>query len=93
VLSFTDRNVKAAEKTYRLLKDAGVRVDMDIAPSTVNEKVRNAELMKVPYIIVVGDKEEENDTLAVRTRGKKPAFGVKPEKFLEELKAEIKERK
>jgi threonyl-tRNA synthetase len=41
----------------------------------------------------VGDKEEENNTLAVRTRGKKPQFGVKPEKFLEELKLEITERK
>jgi len=93
VLSFTDRNIKAAEKIHRLLKDAGIRADIDIASSTVNEKVRNAELMKIPYIIVIGDKEEEKDTIAVRARGKKVQFGVKPEKFLEELKAEISERK
>jgi len=93
VLSFTDRNIEAAERTYNLLKDAGVRVDMDLTSSTVNEKVRNAELMKIPYIIVLGDKEQENGTIAVRSRGKKPAFGVKPETFLKELKAEITERK
>lgn len=93
VLSFTDRNIKTAEKTHRLLKDAGVRVDLDITSSTVNEKVRNAELMKIPYIIVLGDKEEEAGTIAVRARGKKPQFGIKPEAFVEELKAEITERK
>jgi len=92
VLSFTDRNVKAAEKALELLKEAGVRADIDITSSTVNEKVRNAELMKIPYIIVVGDKEEENNTLAVRTRGKKPQFGVKPDAFLAELKKEIESR-
>lgn len=93
VLSFTDRNVEAAEKIYRLLKDAGVRADMDLSSSTVNEKVRNAELMKIPYIIVLGDKEKESGTIAVRNRGKKPQFGVTPEKFLEDLMAEISERK
>ena len=92
VLSFTDRNEKAAEKTFRHLKEAGVRVDLDVSSSTVNEKVRNAELMKIPYIIVVGDKEEQNGTIAVRSRGKKPQFGIKPEKFIEELVHEIKTR-
>jgi len=93
VLSFTDRNVVAAEKLCARLKEAGVRADMDITPSTVNEKVRNAELLKIPYIIVLGDKEEQAGTIAVRSRGKKPQFGVKPDAFLEELKKEITERK
>jgi len=93
VLSFTDRNVEAAERLYRLLKDVGVRAELDIAPSTVNEKVRNAELLKIPYIIVLGDKEEQAGTIAVRSRGKKPQFGVKPEEFVKQLKEEITERK
>ncbi|MEM5814468.1 MAG: His/Gly/Thr/Pro-type tRNA ligase C-terminal domain-containing protein, partial [Candidatus Aenigmatarchaeota archaeon] len=92
VLSFTDRNVKAAEKALGMLKSAGIRADIDASPSTVNEKVRNAELLKIPYIIVIGDKEEQSGTFAVRARGKKPCFGVGPEKFVEDLKKEIFER-
>jgi threonyl-tRNA synthetase len=92
VLSFTDRNKKTSEKFLNELKEAGIRADSDFEPSTVNEKVRNAELMKIPYIIVIGDKEEKKKTIAVRKRGAKPKFDVKPEKFIEELKEEIKER-
>jgi threonyl-tRNA synthetase len=92
VLSFTDRNIESTKKTYGLLKDAGVRAELDITPSTVNEKVRNAELLKIPYIIVLGDKEEQAGTIAVRAHGKKPQLGVKPEEFLENLKKEIAER-
>lgn len=88
VLSFTDRNIKAADTIFGELRDCGFRVDVDFSSSTVNEKVRNAEMMKIPYIIVIGDKEEENKTLAVRKRGEKPKFGVK----LEDLKNEIKEK-
>jgi threonyl-tRNA synthetase len=49
-------------------------------------------LMKIPHIIVLGDKEEEKKTIAVRQRGKKPEFGIKPEKFIKELKEEIEKR-
>ena len=95
VLSFTDRNQKAAEKVFEKLKDAGVRVDVDFTSSTMNEKVRNSELMKVNYQITIGDKEEEKNTIALKKRGKdeKPKFGVKLEEFINQIVQEIKERK
>jgi threonyl-tRNA synthetase len=94
VLSFTDRNIKAAEKVLAQLQEAGIRVDADLNSSTVNDKVRNASLMKIPYLITIGDKEEEKKTLAVKKRGEdKPKFGIKPETFFKELLEEIKERK
>ena len=93
VLSFTDRNVKAAEKTARQLEEAGIRTDSDLTNRTVDYKVREADLVqKIPYIIVIGDKEEKAKTLAVRARGRKPEFGVKPDKFIEKLKKEIENR-
>jgi len=93
VLTFTDRNTKAAEKILKQLKDAGIRTDADFSSTTVNEKVRNAELMKIPYIITIGDKEEKAKTLAIRKRGNnKLQFGVKIEKFIGDLKGEIGER-
>lgn len=93
ILSFTDKNIPAAEKILEKFKEEGIRAEGDFVSSTVNDKVRNAELMKIPYIILIGDKEEEKNTLAIRSRGKKPQFGIKLEEFLEQIKTEIKERK
>jgi threonyl-tRNA synthetase len=93
IVSFTDRNIKAVEKLKKQFEDEGIRVDADTKNETVNNKIRNAELLRIPYIICLGDKEEEKKTLAVRARGKKPEFGVKTDVFLEKLKKEIKERK
>ena len=93
VLSFTDRNIKAAEKILSSLKQLGIRADSDFDSTTVNEKVRNAELMKIPYIITIGDKEEKEGTIAIRERGKKEIrFGAKFDDFVEELKKKIENR-
>jgi threonyl-tRNA synthetase len=71
-----------------------VRADGDFDSCQVSEKIAKAESLRIPYMIVIGDKEEEKNTLAVRKRGeKKPEFGIKKEKFISELLEEIKERK
>ncbi len=92
VLSFTDRNIKTAEKFLEKLKQAGITADSDFNRTTINEKVRNAELIKIPYTITIGDKEEEKGTIAVRERGKKPRFDVNQEEFISELKDKIEKR-
>lgn len=92
VLSFTDRNIKASEKILEKLKEAGIRADGDFDSTTINDKVRTAELKKIPYIITIGDKEEEKGTLAVRERGKKVKFDVSPDDLIEELKSKIEDR-
>jgi len=92
VLSFTDRNKKAAEKFLQKLKEAGIRADSDFNSTTVNDKVRTAELQKIPLIITIGDKEEEKGTIAVRERGEKLKFGIEPDKFISELKEKIEKR-
>jgi threonyl-tRNA synthetase len=93
VLSFTERNNPATEKVYQKLKEAGIRAELDIENKTVDYKVRDAEMQKIPYMLVIGDKEEAAKTIAVRTRGdKKIQFGVKLEDFLEKVTKEIRER-
>jgi threonyl-tRNA synthetase len=92
VLSFTERNEKAAGKLFEELKEAGIRAELDIENGPVQGRVRDAELMKIPYIIMIGDKEEAAKTLAVR-KDSKVKFGVKKEDFLKDLLEEIKERK
>jgi threonyl-tRNA synthetase len=54
----------------------------------LNAKIRNAQLQKIPYIVVVGDKEETASTIAVRTRDGKQQFGVKLEGFVAEVKSQ-----
>ena len=94
IINFTDRNMKAAEKALNELKKEipNLRIDSDFRSTTVSDKVRDAEMQKIPYIIVIGDKEEEKETLAVRARGKKPEFGVKIDNFIKELKEKIEKK-
>ena len=91
VLSFIDRNVKSAEKLANELKNTGIRADADLENSTIESKVRNASMQHIPYIIVLGDKEEKAKTLAVRTRDGK-VKSCKLEEFLKKVKREIAER-
>jgi threonyl-tRNA synthetase len=49
-------------------------------------------MQKIPYTIVLGDKEEQTNTLAIRERGQKPEFGVKFERFIKELKEKLEKR-
>ncbi len=92
IMSFTDKNIKAAEKLFEELREAGIRCELDINSAPVQGRVRDAELQKINYIIMIGDKEEAAKTLAVRNNGK-VKFGVKKEAFLKEILEEIKERK
>lgn len=96
IINFTDRNTKATEKTVENLKESLplLRIDSDFRSTTINDKIRDAEMQKIPYIIVIGDKEEQSKTLAVRERGSsKPKFGVKLADLIKELKEKIEQRK
>ena len=94
VLSFTDRNETHAKKLIRELEEEipGLRVDSDFRQTTIPSKVKDAEITRIPYIIVIGDKEEKEDNLAVRVRGDKKIKTFKIKEFVEELKEEIEER-
>ncbi len=95
VLSFTDRNKKYAEKVIKKLaeKVPCLRIDADFRATTVQSKVKDAELMRVPYIAVAGDKEQKSGKIALRIRGNKKIKKIKLEKFAEMIKKEIAERK
>jgi len=93
VLSFTERNAKSATRFCEELKEKGIRAEADTEDHTVEYKVRNAELQKIMHIIVIGDKEEKNNTLAVRTRGShKVHFGVQKEEFIKKALEEIEKK-
>ncbi|MEO8128197.1 MAG: threonine--tRNA ligase [Bryobacteraceae bacterium] len=77
VLPITDRQAEYAKQVHDQLKAAGIRVTMDDRKEKVNLKIREAQLQKIPYMLVVGDREAENGTVSVRNR-KHADQGVKP---------------
>jgi threonyl-tRNA synthetase len=66
VLPISDRHVEAAAKVQDALREAGLRAELDDRTESVGRKIREAELRKVPYMLVVGDREAESGTVAVR---------------------------
>ncbi len=87
----TDRNVKYANKIKEELEKNNLRVELDDRPESMAKKVRDAETEKVNIIITVGDKEEENKTIAVRI-GNKVNFNVKLDKFISDISNDIKNK-
>lgn len=71
------------------LIDAGLRVDVDLRNEKVGYKIRSAEMQKVPYMLVVGKKEQENETVAVRKHGEGAQDTVGLNDFIQHVKAEI----
>jgi len=93
VVPIADRHNDAAQALGDRLSAAGVRVEVDLSDGTMQNKVRNAEMQKTPYVLVLGDKEIEGGTLAVRKRGAgRPQFGVPAEEFIAGLLSEIETR-
>ena len=95
VLSFTDRNRHYTKKVIKKLGEAipEIRMDSDFRAVPIPTKVKDAELMRIPYILVIGDKEEKEGTFAVRVKGDKRIKTMKPEKFVKSLNKEIQEKR
>jgi len=84
VIPIADRhNVYAYEVTDKL-KQAGMRVEVDASSDRMNKKIRNAQLQKIPYMLVVGDREAADGTVAVRTRANEDRGDMALSVFIEE---------
>jgi threonyl-tRNA synthetase len=68
IIPIADRHQEYANKVLDVLKAAGVRAEVDNRSERMNAKVRDAQLMKIPYMLVVGDKEASANAVAVRLR-------------------------
>lgn len=93
ILTVSDKFIVFAKKINSKLLEAGIRSEIDQSSNTLEYKVRNSELEKIPYTITIGEKEEKNNTLAVRPRGDKVKFGVKLDEFSKQLLEQIKQKK
>lgn len=69
VLTITDRANEAAEKVAAALDAAGLRVEKDLRNEKIGKKIAEGRSQKIPYLLILGDKEAESGTVAVRSRG------------------------
>jgi threonyl-tRNA synthetase len=93
VMSLTDDNKDYAKKVYEKLLEEGFNVELDDRSETMGKKVREAQIQRFNYIVTVGEKEEKAKKVAVKTRGKNEIVEMSLDKFIGDLKEEIKERK
>jgi threonyl-tRNA synthetase len=93
VVPITDEIAPAADKVASRLRDSRVRVNLDARSETLNYRIREAELLKIPYVAVIGKREADAGTIALRVRGagnKQEIIGVGA--FVERVQRQIAER-
>jgi len=93
VLPISDKFMDYAQSVKQALRQAGVRVEVDDRSEKIGKKIRDTELMKVPYMLVIGEKEMNEQQLSVRRQGKGDLGTVSLQSFIETIKEEIHQRK
>ena len=92
VIPITDVHNEYADQLRQRLHDAGIRVEADLSSDRMNNKIRQAQLMKVPYMPVIGDREVENGTIALRKRNGERQNDMPAEEFIQMVANRIKTR-
>ena len=92
VLNITDRTAAYAESLVGALRAAGFRASADLRNEKITYKIREHSLQKLPYQLIVGDKEQQADTVAVRTRGGEDLGAMPLDALLERLRKEVAAR-
>jgi len=93
VIPVSQKFNKYAQKIEKQLKEEEIRVDLNDSDETLGKKIREGGLQKIPYLLVVGEKEEKANSIAVRNRKKGDLGPVKVSKFIEKIKEEIEKKK
>jgi threonyl-tRNA synthetase len=88
LLPITDRVHPYAQEVARALLDADLRVEADYRPETLRYKIREAQVQKIPYMVIMGDREAADHTLAPRLRDGTELKGIKLEEFIQRLTQE-----
>jgi threonyl-tRNA synthetase len=92
VLPIADRHAGYAEAVTRQLTEAGLRADADERTESIARKIRDAELRKIPYMLIVGDKEAEARQVAVREHGRGDTGSEAVDEFIARLQKAVQAR-
>jgi threonyl-tRNA synthetase len=90
IMNITDAQSEYCEKVYRELRQSGIRIEKDLRNEKLNYKIREAQLAKIPYMLVIGDREVESDTVTVRERSGNNLPPMSVEDFATKIKDECK---
>lgn len=93
IIPIADRHLKYAQNVLEQLKSAFVRAEIDARAEKMQGKIRDAQLNKIPYMLIIGDREEENKKVAVRTRENQDLGAIDLQEFLGKISEEINSRK
>ncbi|MCW5915651.1 MAG: threonine--tRNA ligase [Chitinophagaceae bacterium] len=92
ILPISDKSMDYAQNILKELKNCDIRAEIDERSEKIGKKIRDAELMKIPYMAIVGEKEATENKLSVRRHGVGDKGAVSADEFFETLKKEIKEK-
>ncbi|NCB35425.1 MAG: threonine--tRNA ligase [Clostridia bacterium] len=92
IMTITDRADEAAQALKDKMHKAGLRAELDLRNEKIGFKVREAQMMKIPYMLVLGDREAAEGTVSIRTRKGETINGLTQEEMIERLLSESKAR-
>ncbi len=92
VLPIADRHNAYAAATRRRIHDAGLRAEVDDRTESIARKIRDAELRKIPYMLIVGDREQESDEVAIREHRKGDVGSEAVQTFIDRLRSKVESR-
>lgn len=81
IMNITDAQADYCEEVYAKLRKAGLRIEKDLRNEKLNYKIREAQMAKIPYMLIIGDKEKENNTVTVRLRDGKNIADMQIDEF------------
>ena len=93
LMTITEAHVPYAEKVKEKMQLAGIRVELDARNEKIGYKIREAQVQKIPYMLVVGEKEAADGTLSVRRRGVGDEGAMSVDAFIDKIRAEINDLK
>ncbi|MBA7699539.1 Threonine--tRNA ligase 2 [subsurface metagenome] len=92
ILSIADRHLKYALKVKERLEKENLRVELDSRNEKIGKKIREAQIEKVPYMLIMGDKEVKNNTLSLRLRSEEDLGEIKIDRFIRRISLAIKKK-
>jgi threonyl-tRNA synthetase len=89
VIPIADRHIEYSQSVASRMKEAGLRVEVDERSERMNAKIRDAQLQKIPYMLVVGDREMEADSVSVRLRSEEDLGAMQVASVIERIQGEV----
>lgn len=92
IIPIADRHHKYSQIVLEQLKSSGLRVEIDLRSEKMQAKIRDAQMQKIPYMLIIGDREEKGSKVAIRTREEKDLGAMTIEEFVSKIKLDIESK-